>query len=154
MARLKVLAIAVGTGRLGYVFLHDGELVEWRMSKKANKSPEQARSYTKSLIERFKPDVVITEKVAKRSRKGEHAKRIIAAITRVAEKAKLLDIVTPRIQQYQNKYAEARAYAERFPVLKPQVPREPRIWQSEPRSTIYFEALALALVVIDKPTTT
>ena len=90
MARLKVLAIAVATCRLGYVYLHGGELVEWKMSRTAHRSPEKARAYTKRLIERLAPDVVITEKIAKRSRKGEHAKRIIAAITRIAEKANCL----------------------------------------------------------------
>ncbi|MEZ5812480.1 MAG: hypothetical protein R3D45_13795 [Rhizobiaceae bacterium] len=151
MARLKVLAIAVATGRLGYVFLQGGELMEWKMSRRANRSEEAARSYVKRLIERLEPNVVATEKVGKHSRKGDHTKRIIAAVARVAEQSLLLDVVVPRLQQFANKYAEAEALAERFPSLKRQVPRQPRIWESESYSTIYFEAMALALAVIDQP---
>ena len=151
MARLRVLAIAVASGRVGYVYLFDGQLQYWAYSKKASKSPDQARKQVKSWIALFKPDVVVTEKVPENSPKGEHAKGIIAALSRVAEDANLLDVVVTRIQKYKDKYVEARALAKRFSDLKAQIPREPKIWQSEPRGTIVFEALAMALVVIDKP---
>ncbi|MDA4845245.1 hypothetical protein OOZ53_07785 [Hoeflea sp. E7-10] len=119
------------------------------MSKKAWRTVAGAEDYVKQLIAFFKPDVVVTEKIAKESGKGDHAKRIIAAIARVAEKAMLLDVVVPRMQRYQNKYAEARALAERFPELAASVPRKPRLWESEPFAMIYFEAVSLALEVVD-----
>lgn len=151
MARLRVLAIAVATGRVGYAFVSGDRLKDWRMSKKASMSPQEARKLVKQWISFFKPDVVVTEKIGKHSRKGSHTKRITAAIAKVAEHADLLNVLAPRIQAFKNKYEEARMLAKRFPELQDQVPREPRIWQSEPFSTIYFEALALALVVIDSP---
>jgi len=151
MGRPKVLAAAVGTGRIGYVFLVDGQLVYWKMSRKANRSPEAARSHTDRLIASFEPDIVVTEELDNRSRKGEHARSIIAAIAATAEGAELLDVSVPRIQNYANKYVEAQALSERFPELAAQVPRKRHLWQSEPFSTIYFEALSLALAVIDKP---
>ena len=150
MARLRVLAIAVATGRVGHAFFVGGRPQDWKMSKKAWRSIADAERYAQQLIAFHKPDVVVTEKIGRNSRKGEHAKRIIAALARVAERAILLDVVVPRIQHYQNKYAEARAFAERFPELAPRLPRVPRLWQSEPFATIYFEAVALAVEVIDR----
>lgn len=150
MARLKVLAIAVATGRIGYVFFDGGILMDWKMSKKASKSPEEARTYATKLIAFFKPDVVVTEKIAKHSRKGDHAKDLTGIIANVAENHELLDVSVPRLQAFKNKYEEARELVLRFPDLRPRLPKEPRIWQSEPFGTIYFEALALALLVIDR----
>ncbi len=149
MARLKVLAISVATGRIGYAFLVGGRPKDWKMSRKAWRAVSDAEHYVQRLIALFKPDVVVTEKIEKNSRKGSHAKSIVTAIARLAEKAMLLDVVVPRIQRYQNKYAEARVFSERFPELASSVPRQPRCWESEPFSTIYFEALSLALEVVD-----
>jgi len=151
MARLRVLAIAVATGRIGYVFLSDEILKDWRMSKIACRSAHNARTYAEQLISFFTPDVVVTEKMDKESRKGAHAKEISGVIAQVAEEANLLDVLVPRIQTFKNKYEEARALCKRFPELEYWMPREPRIWQSEPFGTIYFEALHLALSVIDNP---
>ncbi len=151
MARLRVLSIAAATGRVGYVFLMDGHLKYWEFSKKASRSPKAARQQVTAWIKFFKPDVLVTEKITDESHKGEHAKGLIAAIAKVAEQANLLDVAVTRLQKYKNKYAEAQALANRFSDLKPQLPKEPRIWQSEPYSISYFEALAMALVVIDQP---
>ncbi len=150
MARLKVLAIAVATGRIGYVFFIGDTLKEWKLSKKASRSTAEARKHVTKWIKFFKPDVVVTEKITKHSRKGDRAKGLIAAIARVAENHDLLDVSVTRIKAFKNKYEEARALVQRFPDLHPRLPKEPRIWQSEPFGTIYFEALALALQIIDR----
>lgn len=149
MERFKVLAIAVATGRIGYVFFENDELVDWKMSKKASKSSRAARDQVQKWIAFFKPDVLVTEKIGKLTRKGDHAKQIIAAIAKVAADPELLDVSVTRVQHFKNKYEEARALAERFPVIASRVPREPKLWQSEPFGTIYFEAMALALQVVD-----
>ncbi len=140
--------MAVATGRVGYVFFDGGILKDWKMCKKASKSPKAARSYTKKLITFFKPDVIVTERIAPQSKKGDNAKEITATIALVAADHELLDVAVPRLQAFKNKYAEARELVLRFPDLR--APKEPRIWQAEPYSTIHFEALALALSVIDR----
>lgn len=150
MARLKVLAIAVATGRVGYVFLDGRRLIDWQVSKKASRSTKQARTYAQKWITCFNPDVVVTERTTKPCRKGDHAKDIIAAIAKVAEGADLLDVSVPRLRAFKNKYEEARDLVSQFPDLQARLPKEPRIWQSEPFSTTYFEALALALLIIDR----
>lgn len=149
--RLKVLAIAVATGRIGYVFMIGGELRDWGISRKASKSPDLAAKQAKSWIAHLKPDVVVTEKTDDSSRKGEKTKLLINAITNVTAEAFLLDVAVTRIKLFKDKYTEANALAEQFPELKAWVPKKPRIWEAEPRNTTYFEALSLALQVQPEP---
>jgi hypothetical protein len=152
MKRLKVLAIAAATGRIGYVFLIGGKLRDWGLSRKASKSPALAAEQTKLWIEQLNPDVVVTEKVAATSTKGAKTRYLIEAIARVASNANLLDVCVTRIDEFKNKYDEAKHLGERFPEMSIWVPRPRRIWEPEPRNTILFEALALACVVVDKRT--
>lgn len=144
-----MLAIAVATGRVGYVFLSGTELMDWRMSKKASHSRKNAIRQVEQWIDRTRPDVVVTEDVSKRSRKGARSKRLIASIADVAFNRPLLDVTVERVPGSQNKYEEAKALAAQFPQILPWLPKQPRIWEAEPRSTVYFEALGMALKVID-----
>ncbi|WP_421726097.1 hypothetical protein [Bauldia sp.] len=54
-----------------------------------------------------------------------------------------------RIQRFANKYEKAAALAKQFPAIEPWVPTKPKLWQSEPRNCILFEALSLAKEIID-----
>ena len=150
MARLRVLAIAAATGRIGYVFFIGDTLKQWALSVKASTSPELAAKQGAQWIDKLKPDVVITEKIGVLSRKGLLTKQLIAAIATVAENTYLNDIVVPRMQNFQNKYEEVKALVKLYPELLPWAPQKPPIWESEPRNMIYFEALALALQIIDQ----
>lgn len=147
MKRLKVLAIAAATGRVGYVFLIGGKLRDWGLSKKASKNAALAAGQTRIWIAELDPDVVVTEKVSSMSSKGWKTKNIIEAISKVASNAKLLDVCVTRISDFKNKYEEAKHLGELFPEISIWVPRPRRIWEPEPRNTILFEALALAHIV-------
>ncbi|MCB9947262.1 MAG: hypothetical protein H6842_05455 [Rhodospirillaceae bacterium] len=151
MERLKVLAIAVATGRVGYVFLIGGNLKDWGMSRKASRSSTLAAGQTQKWIDDLRPDVVVTEKLDG-SRKGEKSQGLIAAIARVAEHNYLMDVAVARIRAFENKYEEALAYAREFPEIAPWLPRKRRFFDPEPRSTVYVEALALAKQVLGGPT--
>lgn len=50
MKRLKVLAIAAATGRVGYVFLIGGKLRDWGLSRMASKSPARAAAQTQTFV--------------------------------------------------------------------------------------------------------
>ena len=150
MARLRVLAIAVATGRIGYVFLNGGKLRDWGLSRKASKSPVLAAGQAQKWINELKPDVVVTEKLDG-SRKGRKSRDLIGAIARVAENNYLLDVSVRRIRTYKNKYAEATALVAEFPDLLPWMPRKRRIWEPEPRNTVYFDALVLARLALAGP---
>lgn len=152
MKHLKILSIAAASGRIGYVFFVGRKMTSWGISRKASKTPALAAEKTQQWIKTMNPDVVVSEKITKTSTKGERSKSLISAILRTASEHYLLDVAVKREQAFQNKYLEAQALAKEFPEIQPWVPKKPRIWQTEPRNTIYFEALALAKVILNGPT--
>lgn len=147
VADYRVLGIAAGTGRIGYALLNNEALVDWGLSKKASRSPELAARQTRRWIELHRPEVIVIELLNSRSRKRGRTPLLIAAVSQAAADASVLTASVERIQNYPNKYEEARALARRFPDLSSNVPCQPPIWLPEPRKLIYFEALALTLSV-------
>lgn len=150
MKRLRVLAIAAATGRIGHVLLIGEQLLDWGLSRKASKSPELAATYTQKLVDALSPDVVVTESVPKTSTKSKKTRQLIEAVARVAERAILLDIRMKASRNFPNKYEEAAHLATRFPDMAAWVPRPRRIWEPEPRNTILFEALSFGCAAIEK----
>ena len=145
----RVLAIAVATGRIGYVFLVDGALRDWRLSKKAARNMELAERQTNAWISVLNPHVVVTEAVSRQSIKSEKTRQLIDAVSSIAVERSVLDAKVSKTSAFKNKYEEAEALARRFPEIAAWVPKKPQIWETEPRNTVYFEALSLALQVID-----
>ena len=152
MTPFRVLSVAAATGRVGYVYFEGGQPVDWALSHKASRSSKDAARYARRWITLLHPDVVITEKVGKHSRKGAKTRALIEAIATEAANHKLHTIAAPRHQPFANKYDEAAAYAERFPELRQLLPATRKIWEKEPPKITYFEAVTLALVVLDPPT--
>ena len=132
------------------MFFIGDKLKHWAISVKASKPPKLAAKQAGQWIDELEPDVVITEKIGKHSHKGKLTKQLIAAIATVAENRYLNDIAVPRVQNFRNKYEEAKELARQYPDILPWMPKRPRIWESEPRNMIYFEALALALALNSK----
>lgn len=148
--RDRVLGVAAATGRIGCVLLIEGKPHHWLLSKTAARSREDAVRFAKDWITRLRPDTVVTEKTAKPCRKGKKTKGLIQAVAKVAADAGVYDIAVERPRRYKNKYVEAAALAERFPDLKARLPKHPKLWQTEPHTTTIFEALVLALEVVDR----
>ena len=92
----------------------------------------------------------MTEELETASHKGKHTLALIAAIARTAEHNHLLDVSVPRDHRFPNKYEEADALVERYPELAPWKPMKRRFYDNEPRNTVLFEALALALQLSDQ----
>jgi len=154
MAPLKMLSLAFTAKRMGYVFLNEAQLIEWRVSEKATRSPHDAAGTAQELINLFQPEVVVTEKIAVAScRKGTNARSLIAATQRLAAENYVLDISVERTQDHANKYAEALFLAARYPELMPWVPQKRQAWQTEPHRMVMFEALSLAHSVLEQPAT-
>lgn len=150
MAALSMLAVAVASGRVGYCFMVGDQLRDWGMSDKAAKSTTAAAETMQSWINDLKPAVVVTEKVDQTCDKGEKSIEIISAIASTAAHNYLLDVSVPHEHDYNNKYDEAEALARRYPDLKDWVPKR-RFYDGEPRNTVIFEALSLALSVLRGP---
>jgi hypothetical protein len=151
MARFRVLSVAAASGRIAYVCFEDRVPLDWALSRKASRSPEEAALALRRWIALLAPDVVINEKVTRRCRKGARTIALIEALTWEAAQHGVHDIAVERRQLFANKYEEAAALAERFSELAPLTPKPRRIWDKEPLKTTYFEAAALALAVIDGP---
>ncbi len=151
MAALRVLAVAVAKGRAGYVYLAGGELIDWNVSVKAVQSATDLAQWVQKLITDLKPDVVVTEKLTETCRKGRKTKGLIKAITELTSHNYVLDVSVERPRNHQCKYTEAAELAECYPELRGWLPKKRRYWDSEPRNTILFEALALAEQVIFGP---
>jgi hypothetical protein len=148
MKRLKVLVFAAATGRIGHVFLWGERLLDWGLSRRASRSPHDAAEHATKVISDLNPDVVVTEELSKSSTKGWKTRQLLDAIGAVALKTKLLDIRAKRPHDFPNKYEEAACLATRFPEIAAWVPKKRRLWESEPRATVLFEALALGLSVM------
>ena len=151
MTELRILAISVSSGRVGYVFLIGKRLEGWGMSRKGSISPIAAGEVATAWISKLRPVVVITEEVMPRSRKGLKTRNLIDGVALVAKQSDVLDVRVQHQQDFENKYAEAKALADQFPELCPWVPKPRRIWDSEPHSMVYFEAMALAMEVLKNP---
>ena len=149
MAAPRILAFAAATGRIGSVFLIGDRLIDWHISNKAAESGVEAAGHAQALINRFTPDVVVTEDLGAASHKGEHTLALLSAIARTAAHNELLDVALPRKHRFQNKYAEADVLVERYPELEPWKPSKRRFYDNEPRNTVLFEALALAMMMRD-----
>jgi hypothetical protein len=150
MARRKMLAFAVATGRVGSVFFMGGRLMDWQMSNKASRDNIGAAEHAQNLINKYRPDVVVTQDPRSAGNKGERSLLIIDAIARTAATNNLLHIAVPRQRSFGNKYAEADMLAERYPDVAAWKPQKRRAFDNEPRNTVIFEALALAEAIIDR----
>ena len=116
---------------------------------KAARNATELVGWVQELINRLKPDVVVTEKIAEGCRKGRKSRRLINAITELAAHNFVLDVSVVRPRQFQTKYEEAEALAEQYPELRGRLPKKKRrFYDFEPRSMVLFEGLALALEVL------
>ncbi|WP_299919336.1 hypothetical protein [uncultured Roseobacter sp.] len=154
MEALSVLAIAVASGKAGYVFLQDGKLQDWGITVKAVKSGTDLVGFVQGLINELKPDVVVTEHCGENCRKGKNSRSLIGSIAQLASHNMVLDVSVDRPRTYPSKYEEAEALAALHPEIAGYLPdRKRRIFDFEPRGMVLFEALALAEEVIKGPPT-
>ena len=139
-----VLSIAARSGRIAYVFFDGSELKAWSTSRKGSKNARAASAVVGGWIAQFVPDIIIVEDYRTATRKGRNTKAIIRTIEKVAKNTSAGICVVDRKQMFRNNIDEARQFAQQYPELKAWVPDRPKLWESEPRNIIYFEALALA----------
>lgn len=154
MAALRILAVAATSRRIGYVFLIGDELMEWRMATGPASSGVKAADALQKLINTFRPEVIVTETLGAKDRKGERARVATAAFQRLAAQNYVLDVAVKRGQRFANKYEEAEALALLYPAIKPWVPSKRKFHDSEPAAIVLFDALAIAHAVLQRPATT
>lgn len=140
----RIMGFAVGTGKVGFAYLVDGELMDWRLSIKASRSFDGTFKQALEWIIYYRPELVVLEQIELGSRKGAYSQALVEAIESAANNANVEVVRTPRASKGPNKYAEAEELASEFPQIASWLPHKRRLWETEPRNTIYFEALALA----------
>ena len=145
METRNLLSFAVASGKAGYVFLQDGQVVDWGLTVKAVSSSTELVGFVQELITKLKPDVVVTEKCDDRSRKGERSRALIKSIAELASHNEVLDISVRRPRTFPSKYEEADYLVRKHPEVIGYLPdRKRRIFDFEPRGMMIFEAIALA----------
>lgn len=154
MAALSVLAVAVASGKVGFVFLQNDRLQDWGITVKAAGNSSELVGFVQGLINELRPDVVVTEDCNEGCRKGKKSKSLIRSLTELASHNSVLDVSVPRPRTFQSKFEEAQSLAEEHPEIAGYLPAQRRrIFDFEPRGMVLFEALALALEVIKGPPT-
>ena len=151
MAQLRVLAVAINRRRLGYVFLLGMDLKEWRTMTAPTKSQTNAAGALQDLINEFRPDVVVTEKVVTTANRSSAVRALKEALIRAAAQNYVLDVSVERTQDYANKYEEAQSLATIYPDVAPWVPPKRRAFDHEPAHLVIFDALSLAHTVLKNP---
>lgn len=150
MTGLRVLAVAAANRRVGYAYFENMDLVYWTISTKAGEKPLNAVAVTQDLITRFAPDVLVSQKVTPALTKSKNTKKVISAIARTGKQNDLICIAVPRLRKHKNKYEEAEALAKIFPQVADYLPQPRQLHHSkEPRNTVLFEAIALAVTLFE-----
>lgn len=139
----RVMGIAVGTGKIGFAYLVDGELMDWKLSVDASHSEVRAFEGAKHWLQDYSVDLLVLEDPAQ-SRKGDYSLTLLAAITSAAEAISVPVATISRPRNAANKYAEAADLAKEFPQIEPWLPDKRKLWEKEPRFIVLFEALSLA----------
>ncbi|WP_298975923.1 hypothetical protein [uncultured Roseobacter sp.] len=152
MAALRVLSVAVSSGRVGYVFLEGKQLRDWAVTTTVSDKATDLVAFVQELINTLRPDVVVTEKCDQDCRKGSQSRKLIASIAELASHNYVLDVAVSRPRSFPSKYEEADSAVKRHPDLIGYLPeKKRRIFDFEPRNMIVFEAVALAEAVIFGP---
>jgi len=154
MASLRLLAVAVSSRRVGYVFLTGNRLMVWKMAVKPIQSSMDAAGWLQQLINKLRPDVVVTEKLDETTRKGDRSRTINSTFQRIAAENYVLDVSIKRLREFANKYEEAASLADLYPNIRPWLPKKRQFHEVEPRRMVMFDALAIAHAVIQRPSTT
>src|SRR5690349_6869269 len=136
MTRLRrVMGIAVSYGKMGFAYLVDGELMDWKLSIDASRSAEAASRQAEKWIGYYELDAVVIED-PEITRKGRHTQSLQGAVADAARRLRIEVVLAPRRAENANKYAEAAVLAEEFPQLAPWLPEKRRLWEQEPRYII------------------
>ena len=144
-----MLAVAVRRDQACAICLQGRRLRDWTVSHKAARSPKAALEVLGRWMAIYRPEIVISQNPDSAARKSPRNRAILRAIARAIADDTVLDLLVTRTMRHDNIYEEAAAIAARYPALRHKLPGKPKIWETEPRRIIYFEAMALALQVLD-----
>ena len=105
----------------------------------------KAKAFKQALdwITYYAPEMVVLEEIPADTRKGAYTQSLLLAIESAANNVNVEHVRIARPASGPNKYADAAELAAEFPQIASWLPHPRRLWETEPRNVIYFEALAL-----------
>jgi len=148
---IYLLAISVATQRISCAYFINDTPYDTLVSEAASQSVITAHAFANKWLDYYNPTMVVLERLA-HSRKGSYTRELNTALGQTAHDQQVDVVYVARVQRYANKYAEAEALAQRFPDLKPYVPKPRQPWEAEPRNIGLFAAVALGVKVIQTAT--
>ncbi|MEQ1899918.1 MAG: hypothetical protein ABL866_04215 [Devosia sp.] len=137
------MGVAASSGKMGFAYLVDGELMDWKLSIEASRNTTAAFEQAQKWIGYYELDAVVLE-APEQSRKGAHSLALQGAVDRAAKALGVMVMFAERSADAPNKYLEANALAVEFPQVAAWLPKKRQLWEKEPRYIILFEALSLA----------
>lgn len=146
----RYLGIEVTTAGFAYAVLElpSGHLLDWGLA--IARERDAWSRYLERLIRTYAPEVIVHPDVDG-ARRSERTLTLLASFQRIALKqgiwtvAITKDELQERFPMQKTKHALAVELAERFPELRPRLPRKRKPWQSEDARFRIFQALALIL---------
>lgn len=144
MAALRLLVVTAATGRIGYVFFIGHQLVDFDLSRKGFKDTTEAAAVFQEWILDFKPNVVVTERLSEKSKKGQRAREIIETFAQIASHNYVYDITVAPDREGRSRHAHAVHLSDIYPDIAYRLPRKRKFYESEDRAMILFDALTLA----------
>ena len=151
----RTLAIDPTRQGFAYVLLETSVLVDWGQGNIYPKGDEDFVGRVFLLVDRCKPDLLVLEG-PEGSRRGDRAKRLVHKTERHATLRELpVAVVTrPEIQERfshtgKTKWEIACALTKRYPELEWKLPPKRKPWQSEDERMNIFDALSMAVTVLD-----
>ncbi len=151
----RILAFDVRSRRAGFVLLESPHhLIDWGCLYCSNRDVSPARQLAK-LLARTRPDRVVVVTPANQALARRRLRRMVDMVTKEAETSRVRVIVFSRRSvlralDVKRRHAAAVLVTERFPVLKPRLPRPRRIQDSEHPSMCLFDAAAAGLAYFEK----
>jgi len=146
----RILAVAARQDQLCALYMLGEKIEDWCASRQGGSSAGVAVLQLRRWYKTYQPEILISENPDTATRKGEKNINILKAIAAESKDYNAPNFLVTRQQRYKNLYEEAEALAERYPDLAPKLKEKPQIWESEPRDVIYFEALSMALQVLNQ----
>lgn len=143
----RVIAIDPTAQGFGFAVLEGPTtLIAWAFASPKNWRKRDAR--LDALIERYRPDALVTEALGANPRRGKPGRLLIQAVQRVAARSRIsffgarppADTNGKRIA----KHELIPQLVKSFPELAPRAPRKRRPWDGEAESTAIFDAIAFA----------
>jgi hypothetical protein len=155
---IRILAIYPITGGFGFAVLEPSDkLIDWGVVHVPSSNTEECLFRVAKFIDRYRPDVVITEHPNKSPHRGERVRLLLANILHLAttKRKRRTGISRTQVRGRFSKLGRitkrriAVTIAKQFPELEPRLPRLRKPWMAQDSRMAIFDALALALTWTD-----